>query len=254
MPAAFKWTEEQIQNMIASYKQGESMASIARRYETSHQVIGPVLKKHGVILKEHSENMRRHTCNHAYFRTIDSEEKAYWLGFFTADGYITTGDRVAVHLALMDREHLYKFKRVLEATQEVSEDSKRCSLVICSPEIASDLALHGILPNKTFTTKPAQVAPELARHYWRGVVDGDGSFARDGSELKLCGDYEVVMAFQMFVLSHCPEVRANIRKTENIYTFTIKKQATHDMLQALYEDASIYLERKYKQAMRILHD
>ena len=66
MPASFHWTKEQIQAMIKAYAQGQSVTLIAKRYGTSHQVIGPVLKKHGVVLREHHETMRRHTCNHAY--------------------------------------------------------------------------------------------------------------------------------------------------------------------------------------------
>lgn len=43
MPAAFKWTSEELQDMVTSYKFGESAQSIAKRYGTSHQVILPVL-------------------------------------------------------------------------------------------------------------------------------------------------------------------------------------------------------------------
>lgn len=31
---------------------------------------------------------RKYYFNNLYFDSIDSEEKAYWLGFFYADGYI----------------------------------------------------------------------------------------------------------------------------------------------------------------------
>ena len=135
----------------------------------------------------------------------------------------------------------------------MSVDSKRCSFVICSPEMATDLASHKLVPRKTFSTRPAQVAPELARHYWRGVIDGDGTFTKGGSDLKLCGDYEVVIAFQAFVLSHCPEVHAKIYKDGNIFAFAMSKRTTMSMLEVLYENAAVFLERKYERAMRILH-
>jgi hypothetical protein len=254
MPASFHWTKEQIQAMIKAYAQGQSVTLIAKRYGTSHQVIGPVLKKQGVVLREHHETMRRHTCNHAYFHEIDSEEKAYWLGFLTADGCITTGNRISVGLAQIDFNHLLKLKRCLDASQMISSRARGdCNLVICSPQMSADLAMHGILPNKTFSTKPVQVKPDLERHYWRGVIDGDGTFAKGGSDLKLCGDYEVVIAFQAFVLSHCPEVRAKVYKAGNIFAFTISKRTTVHILEVLYGDATISLERKYERAMKILH-
>ena len=226
MPAPFKWTSDQIQDMLTSYKQGESLNKIAQRYRTSYQVLSTLLKKHGLILRSHSEEMRRHTCNHSYFHDIDSEDKAYWLGFLTADGCITTGNCVTLNLAKQDCEHLYKFKKALAATQMVSANQHACSLVICSPQMASDLAIHGIVPNKTFSTRAATVPFELVRHYWRGGFDGDGFIAKSKAVLTLCGDYEVVIAFQAFVLSHCPVVRAKVLKSENIFTFSLGKPAT----------------------------
>ncbi len=253
MPAPFQWTDEQLEDMISSYESGEGLRSIARRYGTSHQVIGPVLKKYSVLLRPQHEATRRHNCDYTYFRTIDTQEKAYWLGFLTADGCITTGNRVAVHLASLDCNHLFKLKRALHASQMVSKNNRSCSLVICSPEMAADLAMHGILPNKTFYTKPARIAPAFSPHYWRGVFDGDGSLSRNGDELALVGDYDVVLGFQAFVSSHCPDVRANIQRRKNIFALVIRRQATRLILRVLYEDATIFLDRKYEQAKRIIY-
>lgn len=252
MPAPFQWMDEQVEDMLRSYESGESVRSIARRYGTSHQVIGPVLKEYSVLLRPHHEATRRHRCDYAYFRTIDTQEKAYWLGFLTADGCITTGNRVAVHLASVDCDHLFKLKKALHASQMVSENKRSCSLVICSPEMAADLAMHGILPKKTFYTRPAQVAPVLSRHYWRGVFDGDGSLSRDGDELTLVGDYDVVLGFQAFVTSHCAGVRAKIQRRENIFALAIRRQATRLILAVLYEGATVFLDRKYEHAKRII--
>jgi len=47
MAQAFKWASEELQDMVTSYKQGESAQSIAKRYGTSYQVIQPVLVKQG---------------------------------------------------------------------------------------------------------------------------------------------------------------------------------------------------------------
>ena len=104
----------------------------------------------------------------------------------------------------------------------ISVNERSCSLTIVSTDMAADLARYGIRPNKTFSTQPAQVAIDLERHYWRGVIDGDGDFARSGVSLKLVGDYDIVLAFQQFVLAYCPQVTANIHKRENIFTLTLE--------------------------------
>ena len=110
MAKALQWTQEQLQDIVISYQQGESAQSIGKRYGTSHQVILPLLEKQGVALRSNADANRRQTFDVHYFQTIDSEEKAYWLGFLTADGCITSAKkpgqsmRLSNHLALADYE------------------------------------------------------------------------------------------------------------------------------------------------------
>lgn len=258
MPRAFLWTSEELEDMVTSYQQGESAQSIAQRYGTSYQVIQPVLVKQGVMLRSRHERHyghNRHTFDARYFQTIDTQEKAYWLGFLTADGCITLGKktqdspRISLHLAMRDYEHLVKLKQALHATQVVSMHKQSCQFTICSPEMAADLMQHGIQPKKTFSTKPAQVAPLLERHYWRGVIDGDGHISKNGKQLVLVGDYEVVSGFQAFVITRCPKVKACISRMENIYQFQLGgAMMVRTMLNVLYEGATVYLNRKYERA------
>jgi hypothetical protein len=258
LPAAFQWSSDELQDMITSYERGESAQSIAKRYGTSYQVIQPVLARQGVTLRSKREANKKQKCNERYFQDIDTEEKAYWLGFLTADGCVTRGKksgdspRISLHLAEQDYGHLMKLKKALQASQMISVNERSCSLTIYSSDMAADLARHGIRPNKTFSTKPAQIAIDFVRHYWRGVIDGDGDFAKSGDSLKLVGDYDIVLAFQEFVLAYCPQVTANIRKRENIFTLSIRRQATRCMLQAMYGDATVSLDRKYRRAQEIL--
>jgi hypothetical protein len=117
--------------------------------------------------------------------------------------------------------------------------------------MAADLATHSLVPRKPFSTKPAQVSPELARHYWRGVIDGDGCIAAKRKDITLVGDYEIVLAFQAFVLAHCPQVKASIFRKGQIYTFNVTGDAARRMLDVLYGDATVFLDRKYQLARRM---
>ena len=51
-----------------------------------------------------------------FFDVIDTEEKAYWLGFIYADGYISSIDKAGFEIALKaeDSNHLHKFNRFME--------------------------------------------------------------------------------------------------------------------------------------------
>ncbi len=256
MPAAFKWTSEELQDMVTSYPRGETAHSIAKRYGTSHQVIIPVLVRQGVTLRSPQETYMKVSCNRQYFHVIDTEEKAYWLGFVTADGFImeakkqSQSPRVEIHLAKQDYQHLVKFKKALQASQVINMKEKSCSITIFSSEMAADLACHGVVPRKTFSTKPAMLAPDLMRHYWRGIMDGDGCLMKKA--LILVGDYEIMLGFQQFVLSHCPYVKASIYRKENIYDFHVTGKAIPTMLHVLYDGASVFLDRKYVLAQQIM--
>jgi intein-encoded DNA endonuclease-like protein len=249
MPAPFKWTEKQREEMIIAYQKGEGVLAIAKRFHVRHESVSLLLKERGINLRTHQGST---ICNDAYFTEIDTEEKAYWLGFLTADGCITTDNRISIRLSSKDVQHLYKFRNALNASQKVSQNERACQFVICSPKMVADLASHGILPRKTFSIKPADIVPELARHYWRGVIDGDGYISKDRGKLTLVGSYEIVLGFQKFVFSHYAKVKACVTRKENIYQLQLHGAGiVRRMLEVLYEDATVYLERKYERARSV---
>jgi len=51
----------------------------------------------------------KHIFNHNFFETIDTEEKAYWLGFIAADGGLASNIyRLTIGLNQKDQNHLEK--------------------------------------------------------------------------------------------------------------------------------------------------
>ena len=56
--------------------------------------------------------------NDKIFEKIDNEEKAYWLGFFYADGYVLSNNFISgIGLQARDVGHLHKFDRFVDATE-----------------------------------------------------------------------------------------------------------------------------------------
>jgi len=123
----------------------------------------------------------KYDVDHSFFNAIDTEEKAYWLGFIAADGYIVR-KRPALEVTLKraDEEHLYELKRVLKTDAPIRRgavhDYPTARLTVTSPQIVSNLARYGIVPGKSLTY---EFPEKLPRHYiWaflRGYFDGDGS-------------------------------------------------------------------------------
>nr|DAG90196.1 MAG TPA: endonuclease [Crassvirales sp.] len=56
--------------------------------------------------------------NRDFFSVIDTEEKAYWLGFLYADGFISaSGNTVGLSISLKDIDHLKKYNNALNYTK-----------------------------------------------------------------------------------------------------------------------------------------
>lgn len=78
------FSEEQIEKIIKMYNDGISMVKIAEQFNCSNKTIGRLLKKENI----ESRGNRKIFFNEEIFNNIDNAEKAYWIGFITADGYV----------------------------------------------------------------------------------------------------------------------------------------------------------------------
>ena len=89
--------------------------------------------------------------NDDYFSEIDIEEKAYWLGFIYADGYVT-GSKLGIAIANLDRMHLEKFKKCIGADYKIKSyvsnsvygSCKYCRILINSEKLVKDIMMRKI--------------------------------------------------------------------------------------------------------------
>jgi hypothetical protein len=127
--------------------------------------------------------------NHTYFRSIDSEQKAYWLGFLLADGGIN--DKVkrgalqlSVHLGGEDVLHLERLRLALEIENPICHAAEGDIRLSASSDIlCGDLIGLGCTPRKSFTARLPSIDDALQRHMLRGYFDGDGSACISGGRL-----------------------------------------------------------------------
>lgn len=112
--------------IVAAYLAGASAKQAAEQFGYSRATGQNVLKRRGVPTRPLSETHRRYTVDEGFFDSIDTPDKAYWLGFLTADGVI--GDSfVRIHLKLDDTDHLCKFTASLRSEQPISFRENVCS-------------------------------------------------------------------------------------------------------------------------------
>ena len=115
-----------------------------------------------------------------YFSKIDSHSKAYWLGFFIADGYNNEEKHSLEFLQCENnKDAVYKFKKAIYSCHKVSKKYTsgflNYKISIRSKRMSEDLANLGIVRNKTFDI----ILPNIDDlYFWsmlRGYYDGDGS-------------------------------------------------------------------------------
>ena len=87
-----------------------------------------------------------------YFENIDTEEKAYWLGFLYADGSVGSAeDKIELGLAEKDLKQIEKFKECLGLKNKICyrEATKSYRISFRSQSCKQDLIKQGCVPKKS---------------------------------------------------------------------------------------------------------
>ena len=99
---------------VKEYLNGMSLREIAEKYHISRNNFSKYLKEHNIPIRNQKITSRKYYCNEDFFEKIDTEKKAYWLGFIMADGYVQShnnGKYLCIGLKIEDKGHLEKFKK-----------------------------------------------------------------------------------------------------------------------------------------------
>lgn len=247
------------------YLTGNSAYTISKIFKCSEGAIQKVVKRLG-IMRSHSEACRKRTNkptgikNESFFESIDTEEKAYWLGFLMADGCVNLKAN-RVQLALAETEPLEKFKKSIKSNQEIKKYTRKDGHVsyrfdTTSEKMCNDLIKHGCIPNKTHILKFPQIKKELVHHLIRGYFDGDGSIFFNKPKVNYIKPTICIVGNEDFLKGlkenlNMTEYNMSLRirhpeRNNNIRFFTLDgKRACKKFFNFVYKDATIYLERKY---------
>ena len=184
---AIIWSQDQIDYIIREYNTHHSTTIIANQFNTSTQAIRTVLRKNNVEVLSIAELKHlEYPRNSCYFENIDSADKAYWLGFLYADGYISKNGEIRINLMKEDEQHLYKFLAAIDAINNTIKYSRKLTetkiyeQAYCNLrdiKMVNDLADKGCVNNKSLILKFPynKLRSDLYSHFIRGYIDGDGS-------------------------------------------------------------------------------
>lgn len=203
-----------------------------------------------------------YSCNGNFFQNIDTEEKAYWLGFLYADGSIVeSSHHMCLVLSSNDKEHLIEFNKSIESTYPIKiERDKYVKLKISNKHMGDTLISKGCVPRKSLILKfPSclQVPECLIRHFIRGYFDGDGCICNQlnsknyfRSKINILGTYDFLYGITL----HLPveNIMVHQRNGYKIHEINIyNKKDIINVMHYLYDDATIYLKRKYNKFLEV---
>jgi len=226
------------------------------------------------------KGVRKHTFNESYFDTINTERKAYWLGFISADGSVTNSNkktksmRLRININIKDEYLLKEFKKDIEAhstklryyTSKVTgiSDSPQVSITLNSNKLCDSLAQYEVKPRKTYSISFPNIDDKMLPHFFRGFFDGDGymnyypqkqypnsirfAFEIAGASEKMANgiqDYLSKNNITSQIYIRKPKTNGVfIRKVDLYRNMTGSKSSVLKIIKLMYENATIYMERK----------
>ena len=261
-----KSRSETLNKVLELYNLGKSQTYIEKELNLTRKTIRELLKSKGIEYRDKSKQKFIDYGTQLDETVFDqlTPESLYWIGLLFADGHIEKNEfSVSLTLDNKDYEHLEKFKAFLKSNRKITKDKGDCSRVrINSKKLWNRLKELGFTHNKSEVGKPHSLLKN-SRDFWRGVVDGDGGVYNYeyGSQVSLCGTLETIFDFIIFcsenlkIKDKYPSTTSKDGyKKENFFQVHYYSENCKKVLDLLYKDATVYLERKYNTYLEMTQE
>lgn len=252
--------------IIQKFESGHNIDSLANEYKTNSTVIKELIDNILLSNKLTNTNIQqsgKYKYDVAFFDLIDTEEKAYYLGFFFADGCNAESQgRIQFNISKKDENILVGFQKAVKTDAPII-DRKPCHIkgtnfigkptvqfILYCKQYSKQLAKLGAPARKSKILEfPTYIPVHLMRHFIRGYFDGDGAIAKAKKGLKFS-----VISTENFCCGIKDElalrgIEAPIYQNNRGYWY-VEITNSGDCKKAfdwLYKDANCYCERKYNR-------
>jgi len=267
--------EEQIEEIKILYAEGKSQREIAQILKYKFSDIRKLFDDYNIKIRTNDGNNRKYKHNLEFFKEINSEENAYFLGLLYADGCVyeknETSYGIELGLQISDITIIEKFKNIISKNSKIvirkhklGKDS--ATVKIYSKEIGEQLISLGCVPRKSLILNFPTFLPEhLIHHFIRGFSDGDGSIHFSFSKTKnKCFGWDLISTneFIKYINLYLKE-KLNLYSSLTSPAYALAKNKNTIILRVggnlqveraldwLYKDATIYLPRKFNKYMEL---
>ena len=256
MKATWRLSPKERNKIPLLYRQGKTICTLAKTFKVTDQAIYGILCRRNEPIRTLSQSKQRYKCNFNFFHKINSEPRAYWLGFIAADGCISirkTSQAVLVlMLAIKDVGHIREFKAAIEATHPILNYRQNghwaSRICITSDKMINDLKRLDFTSRKRQRCIFPKIPHRLLNHFMRGYFDGDGSIGSGRNPMfRVVGYPRFIRKYQQHLRQAC-----NLRRTKWAWRFGtpaivyVGRKQMVKIQQFLYHGATIFLARKYQ--------
>lgn len=244
-------------------EKGYSYAKIGSLYGVTKEPVIRIVKEYGISYNFYDANAK---FDIHIFDSIDTGEKAYWLGFLYADGYVSsTQTFLQLALATKDKNHIIKFKKFLKDTRNdsvvidkiVKFDGKEYMSAlyrVFNRYFHDKLIALGCVPRKSlilkFPDKSIFSKEEFIYDFIRGYLDGDGCITYHHNERNLMITILGTTEFLNGIRIYLPEFSLVHKTADNVFIIYCFSEAAEQVGSKIYNKATVFLERKLEKFIR----
>jgi hypothetical protein len=241
--------DDDCKKIIKMFNEGANRNYLSKKFGVSHGTISNIIKRN---LRPREKGNRKYFVDEEYFSIIDTEDKAYWLGFLYADGYVLEKNNTLIAgLTLKDLDHIEKFKYDIKSTHLIknAKTKNNYQFNIYNNNFTKHLVNQGCIPKKSFKIEFPKLKDTLENHFIRGYFDGDGSVSATDKTLQLT----ICCASEKFLFDLVQKMKINANlKRYKIYKrkdglLIYVNSSGEDILNIrkyLYKNSTTFLTRK----------
>ena len=242
--------------------QGMSIKEIGKYFNVSNTPISRVLHANNAVKKADVGRYNAiYQINHNLFDIIDTEDKAWLIGFIASDGHVSKNNSIIFTQSEKQLDALQHVKRIFESDAKIKikhirgkhKETIAYSFSITSTYIANRLRMMGLNNQKSngydFEKLKSYIPNALMPHFLRGLFDGDGSikyykypyFKKVNVHVGFTHTKDAVdFWWEYFKLG-----TKIVKETEKIFTaVTANRFKAEEIYHILYDDAHTYLKIK----------
>lgn len=271
-----------------NYENRLSLNQIQKKYHVSAARINKIFAKYGVEIKKNIHKGKYSFNRDFFFR--ESADLAYFLGWVSSDGFIQTGANViGIEIKESDKQVLEDIRNAMQYTRPLLDIYRKergnghfCKFILENQEIKQLLInKYGIIPNKSsdlsFCFNFSNLNKDFWKDYIRGYFDGDGCIKMTGQSLTFqidCTSLKMLLAIEdalkqldstinLSITQRFPKENEDQNDESLSYSEKIQSKLSlfrlycygkdaKKVFKLLYDDANIYLKRKYDRYLQYM--